>query len=376
MLFVLLIALIIFFFLKFINIKLESSAVDVNKFLDKKANSLEIYDSDRKKVFLSPFNFGHTDFGRLILINIDNHPTIKTVELVVQKDKKGAFVVIYFHNGKVESYTNPYVTLNEKYLKPNSDWEIAGTQDFDFIFDDTKQGLYVTLDIKIKTGEHIQIKLKENQTILKHYSFLAAIGADLNEVKRFPFIYLKKSGFIPIKNTEIDFRIDNKSMQISKIPVTVEDKKCFKVVYSLEPLAYFWNEEQNGNLKTHSENKNVEYDFFDNSGFQEIETMSYKANNHKATYRFSPAFPLISAMKNNKEVNGKFTMGLDEIDGIVGGEYIVKKKNGEISIIFKPKKCWQPMPGSPWVSSYKYNAIIKILSSDDYNIKSEWTIAK
>ncbi len=47
-LFVLLIALIIFFFLKFINIKLESSAVDVNKFFDKKANSLEIYDSDRK----------------------------------------------------------------------------------------------------------------------------------------------------------------------------------------------------------------------------------------------------------------------------------------------------------------------------------------
>ncbi len=358
------------------NIKLEPNIVNVDKYLSEKVNSLNIYDNRAEKVFVSPFNFGHTDFGRLILVNIDDHPTIKTVELVVQKDRKGAFVVVYYHNGKVENYINPYVTLNKKYLKPNSDWEIAGTQDFDFSFDDTKQGLSFTLDFKTKKNEHIQIKLKEKQINLKHYSFLAAIGAELKEVKRFPFIYLKKAGFVPIKNTEVEFKIDNKPIEISKVPITIEGKKCFKIVYSLEPSPFFWNEERNGNFKINNKIDNVEYKFVDNSGFQEIKTMTYKANNHKAVYNFSPPLPFISAMKDNIAIEGKFTMGIDDIDGVVGGEYLVKKKNGKISILFNPKKCWQPMPGSPWVSAYKYNAIIKILSNEDYSIKSEWSIEK
>ncbi len=358
------------------NIKLDSHAVDVNKYLNKKVNSSDIYDNNLRKVFVSPFNFGHTDFGRLILVNIDNHPTIKTVELVVQNDKKGAFVVVYYHNGKVENYINSHVSLNKKYLKPNSDWEIAGMQDFYFTFNDTKQGLYFTLDFKTKKAEHIQIKLKEDKRIFKYYSFLAAIGADLRKVKRFPFIYLKRAGFIPVKNTKVEFKINNKLMQISKVPIMVEDEKCFKIVYSLEPVPFFWNEERNGIFKINNKPENVEYEFVDNSGFQEVRTITYKVNNHKAIYRFSPAFPLISAMKDNSEVKGKFTMGMDDIDGIVAGKYSIQKKKGEISITFNPKKCWQPMPGNPWVSAYKYNAIINVLSNNNYSIKSEWTIKK
>ena len=120
----------------------------------------------------------------------------------------------------------------------------------------------------------------------------------------------------------------------------------------------------------------MEYEFFDNSGFQEIKTITYNVNKHKSTYRFSPPFPLISVMKKNTEVNGKFSLGIDSIDGIVGGEYFVKKGNEIISIKFEPKKCWQPMPGKDWVSAYKYNSIIKILSIDSLNIKSEWIIER
>ncbi len=365
-----------FLFFAGCNLKLEPNAVNAKSYLDKKTNPSNIYDNRVEKVFVSPFNFGHTDFGRLILVHIDDHPTIKTVELVVQKDKKGAFVVVYYHNGKVENYINYHVSLNKKYLKPNSDWEIAGTQDFDFSFDDTKQGLSFTLDFKTKKNKRIQIKLTKNQPMLKHYSFLAAIGADLKEVKRFPFIYLKRAGFIPVENTEIEFKINNKSMQISKVPIRVEGEKCFKIVYSLEPLPFFWNEERNGIFNVNDKAENVEYEFVDNSGFQEIKTMTYKANNHKTIYRFSPAFPLISAMKNNTEVKGKFTMGIDDIDGIVAGEYSIQKKKEEISITFKPKKCWQPMPGNDWVSAYKYHANIKILPNNKYNIKSAWNIDK
>ncbi len=89
------------------NIKLDSHAVDPKEYLKADNTSAEVYQKNAKGQFYNPFNFSHTDFGRLILISIDDHPSIKTVELVVQNDNKGAFVVVYYHNGKVENYIQP-----------------------------------------------------------------------------------------------------------------------------------------------------------------------------------------------------------------------------------------------------------------------------
>ena len=97
-------------FLTGCNIKLSSHAVDPKEYLKADNTPAEIYQKNAKGQFYNPFNFSHTDFGRLMLISIDDHPSIKTVELVVQKDNKGAFVVVYCHNGKVENYINSHLT--------------------------------------------------------------------------------------------------------------------------------------------------------------------------------------------------------------------------------------------------------------------------
>lgn len=43
------------------NIELESSAVDTNTYLNQGITSSDIYDTNAEKIFISPFNFGHTD---------------------------------------------------------------------------------------------------------------------------------------------------------------------------------------------------------------------------------------------------------------------------------------------------------------------------
>ena len=93
-------------FLTGCNIKIDSQAVNPKEYLKADNTPAEVYQKNTKGHFYNPFNFSHTDFGRLMLISIDDHPKIKTVELVVQNDNKGAFVVVYYHNGKVENYIN------------------------------------------------------------------------------------------------------------------------------------------------------------------------------------------------------------------------------------------------------------------------------
>lgn len=368
-------------FLTGCNINLSSNAVDSIKYLKTDNTPDEVYQKDLKGQFYNPFNFSHTDFGRLILISIDDHPSIKTVELVVQKDNKGAFVVVYYHNGKVENYINTRLSIDKKYLKPNADWEIVGEQDFAFVFEDTKNGISFALDITIKSGQRIKIKLREKLADAKRYSFLAAIGADLSEVKRFPFIYLREAGFIPVEGTEVSFEIDGKKMELTKVPIKVEGQKCFKTVYSLTPLPFFWNEERDICLspKKITDTKrykkdNVVYSFIDNDGHKEIEKITYKANGHSASYRFSPSFPDIASLKTNCKIKGKFCLGVDDIDGVVCGKYSVININGEITINFQPEKCWQPMPGKDWVSAYRYHAKIQLTADDRYKIQSEWTV--
>lgn len=368
-------------FLTGCNIILSSHAVDPDEYLKADNTPAEVYQKTAKGQFYNPFNFSHTDFGRLILISIDDHPLIKTVELVVQNNNQGAFVVVYYQNGKVENYINPHLSIDKKYLKPNADWEIAGEQDFKYIFEDTKNGISFALDITIKSGKRIKIHLRENHADAKRYSFLAAIGADLREVKRFPFIYLRDAGFIPVEKTEVSFEIDGKKMALTKVPIKVEGQNCFKTVYSLMPLPFFWNEERDiylspeiiTDIKRYQKD-NALYSLIDNNGHKEIERITYKANGHSASYRFSPSFPDIASLKPGCEIKGKFCLGVDDIDGVICGTYSVLNTNDEITIDFHPEKCWQPMPGKDWVSAYRYHAKIKSTADGRVKIQSEWTV--
>jgi hypothetical protein len=365
------------------SIKLDSSAVDAEKYLHGMDSSAAIYKKGAKGTYYTPFNFSHTDFGRLLLISIDDHPAIKTVELVVQNDGKGAFVVVYYHNGQVESYTNAHLSLQQKYLKPNADWSIISHHDFSYRFENTPKGISFLLDITIKTGERLEINLQENNVEAQKYSFLAAVGADLSAVKRFPFIYLNNAGFIPIENTTISFKINNKEMTPTVVPVKVEGKKCYKTIYALTPLPFFWNEEREEDLTAKemesiqkNPGSNVAYTFGENSGHSEIKQIRYKANKHVATYTFAPAFPDIMSMKEGTLVEGKFCLGIDEITGVVCGEYSVRSRKDGIKIEIDPEKCWQPMPGSDWVSLYHYDQQITFIKHNHIRIKSQWIIEK
>lgn len=362
------------------NIQIKSNAVNPDEYLSKKENPIDIYKKNIETNWINPFNFSHTDFGRLILVSIDNHPEIKTVELVVQNNDKGAFVVVYYHNGSVETYPNRFLSIDKKYLQPNNDWKLMKKQDFKYVFEKTKNRLILNLDIIIKKNTHIFISVNNNSFQAKQYSFLAAVGADLSDVKRFPLIYLRQAGFLPLNDTKIDIRINDIAMKPTKVPIKVENLSCYKTVYSFSPQAFFWNEEQDTTLnlttlkKIKTQSDNPKYFTTLNNRHSKIKTIVYKTNKHAAKYNFMPEFPDINALKEGVDLMGKFTIDIDEIEGVIGGIYKISKQNNKIEIYFEPEKCWQPMPGKDWVSAYKYKAVINQISNKQYHIKSEWTI--
>jgi len=319
----------------------------------------------------------------LLLINIDGHPAIKTVELVVQKNGKGSFVVVYYKNGKVESYPNPYLSIDRKYLKPNDDWTIMPDNNYAFSFEETNNGLRATLNIEIKNSTPIAVTLQSHASQPKNYSFLAAIGADLKEVKRFPLIYLEQASFLPIENTEGSIQINRKLYPLTKIPIKVEGEKCYKTVYSLKPQPFFWNEERNTDLqyakyngKTSDTIDNISYIYNNNQGYTEIKEIAYQLPNSKMNVFFSPALPNFLSLANNIKTEGKFCINVNTNKCVIGGSYTVERTNNDIILHLNPQKGWQPMPGKPWVSFYDYEARFDVSGKTSYQIQSVWDINK
>lgn len=361
--------------------KFASRAIDPEKYLTATETSVDVYKENADELFYNPFNFGHDDFGRLILISIQDHPEIKEIELIVQDDNKGAIVVMYYHNGLVDNYVSSGFASNKEYVKLDKNWRIIGERDFEYVFNDTPKGVNVSCDITIKNEQRLTIRLQENRKDVKRFSMLATIGAELHDIQRFPFIFLKEAGLIPIEGTTVSIELDGEKMNVAQLPIKAEGEKCYRLAFALTRLAFFWNEERNNalspvtrNRTTTFEQDNALYSLFNNNGYTEIERIVYNADGHSASFRFSPAFPDIGSLKNGSTIYGKFSLGVDEIDGIIGGKYTVVNTDGIITIDIHPEKCWGPIGKNNWVSAYHYHAELHLTEDNIYQITSFWTV--
>jgi hypothetical protein len=225
------------------------------------------------------------------------------------------------------------------------------------------------------------VSLQNHTAELNKQGFLAAIGAELSEVKRFPLIYLEQAGFLPVNNTEYTIQIDGKDYSLKKIPVEVNGVKCYKTVYSLNTQPFFWNEECNADFPYHEYNgqandiiNGINYAYNNNSGYPEIRSIEYQLPNKKMSVTFSPSLPDLGSLKEGVEISGAFSINVNLHECVIGGSYTVELNNSEILLQLSPKEGWQPMPGKSWVSFYNYEAHFDISKKTDYHFQSVWSI--
>jgi len=362
------------------SMKLLPYAFEEEDYLKNRSLSSDIYQENSEGVFYNPFNFSHDDCGRLLLISTNEHTEIETVELIVQDNNKGAVVVIYYHDGRVENYISREYSSNKEYVKLDSDWEIIGNQDFDFVFTDTPKGMVLKLDVTVRNGSTIKIDIQEKRSNPVRYNVLATIGDELHHVKRFPLIYMNDMAILPVDSSSVSLEINGEVMSVPKIPIKVEGETCYRIIYSLERIPFFWNEEQEGEILSQKITGNTlpteleGYTFSGSKENHEIESIVYQVDEHMMKLRFLPAFPDIAALKDGTEIAGKFSIGINETQGVVGGTYSVLKAEGKIDIELKPEKCWGSVGKKNWVANYSYNASFVPFADSQLKIKSEWMV--
>ena len=65
-------------------------------------------------------------------------------------------------------------------------------------------------------------------------------------------------------------------------------------------------------------------------------------------------------------------MSVDNVSGIVGGEYIISNQEDELQFLIRPTEGYSPVPGKAWMKKMVWSAKIEE-NKNEYQITSQWT---
>lgn len=363
----------------------ENSPVNEEKYLGNRVNAADIYEAGFSKAIypIIRFNEGKGKVNKLCLIDFKGDEIYSTFELQEISRKSSIYYIImaYNHQDKgVDIYYTKGLDLDENDYK--SLFNKVTLVELDYIkikFDATEKGIDVYCSFKNKYSKNIEFKVKENKDKEDSFGLIAPVGNDSENPDKFPVIYLKKFNMVQQKETEIFVKVDGKKLEIIKLMPLCNFKKVYLARYCYFSNVKDLNTDFTGELEPimiNGTEKEIEvdnsiYSINVNEGHAEIRCVKVADDNSEMKITFSPAIPDIELLKNNVEVNGRFSLSVDEIKGIMGGVYSVKKSGSLVNISMNPQKGWQPMPGKLWMKTYLWNCNIDV-SNGVHKIKTKW----
>ncbi|MBZ9607907.1 hypothetical protein G9F73_008815 [Clostridium estertheticum] len=362
----------------------ENNPVNEVKYLGNKKNNPSIYEEENNKYIYPLIKFKNEQLliEKLCLIDFQGDTRYKCIELQQVKQENSIHYIVLMAGQKAQ--TDIYYTTG---LKINADSYTSllnkvTLNEIDSIkvhFEATEKGIDVYLSFKDSEKRSIEFKIKENKNKIDSFGLIAPVGNMSENPDKFPVIYLKKFNMVEQKGTAIFVKINGKNLK----PVKLFPLCNFKRVY-LARYSYFNNIKELNNdymdiMEPVEVTKDVEeirvdnciYSTIENNGHSEIKSVAIKDSNSEMRISFSPAIPNIISLKNNTEVKGHFSIGVDEVKGIMGGVYSINKSMDAIVFKMNPEKGWQPMPGKLWMKTYFWNCDIKIVDNK-LHVKSKW----
>jgi hypothetical protein len=363
---------------KFLMISTKDTIVNTRRYLGNSSNPAEIYGYPPDGLYYSPMNINITPMDKLMLVDIEDDPYYKSIELQTFDDSRGqgARVLLYPHKGPADVYyTNSDFEIR---LSENADY--TTDPDIEYHFEVTGSGLDAFLKMKDNKGRPVGFSVQE--TLRKEWSrgFLAPIGGnDAVTFTYFPFFHMKNMNFVLRSGTEISVYIDGVQRKPKRLPIPVDWEFVYLSRYTDEPVMVSWNKAFSGELHPvkasgmPAEKGAVScFELVNNNGHHEIRKMTESDKKHKVFFDFSPPVPDLVCLKNDVDLNGRFCAGVDNIGGILAGTYNIKRQEGLILMEIRPAKGWQPIPGRKWVKTWIWKGAISVQPDSTVTMKSFW----
>ena len=363
----------------------EENPVNEEKYLGDRKNNPSIYMGKNNKYIypLIKFKDEQVIIQKLCLIDFKGDTIYKAIELQQVKQENCIHYIVLMGRQDNESdiyYTKGLRINGDRYMSLLNKVNLIETDSIKVHFDVTDKGLDVYLSLKDREDRNVEFKIKENKNKLNHFGLIAPVGNASENPDKFPVIYLKKFNMVEQKGTEIFVKIDGENLEPIKLFPLCNFKRVYFARYSFFNNIKELNNDYAGVIEPVEIAENVDEIKIDNcnylieinNGHPEIKCVKRIDSNSEMKITFSPAIPDIISLKDHTEIQGHFSISVDEVKGIMGGVYSIKKNKDAIIFKMNPQKGWQPMPGKLWMKTYLWNCDIKIVENK-LQVKSKWS---
>ncbi len=322
-------------------------------------NPADVYDTPSKGRFYSPFNLNIDPMKRLLLINFEKDPDIiyRGFEPQVFDDAvngTGLLVIAYRNDGQVDVYHQPSLRLVHK----NFDIVEQGLADMierpleDAHFEVTPHGVDLAFSFKDKQGRPIEVRIEENNPKpIKPFDMLAPLGSGTVQPPALPLIFLYDFYFVRRAGTELEIKVDGKTLKPDTLPMPIDFARVFFTRYATDPFVVTWNATHDGPLTPLEpgragayDDQGTIYDLVENDGHFEIAHMRGRDEKHEVTFTFTPPVPDVASLKDGANVKGAFAIACEASTGTVSGVYHVQRHGHHVELMVHPSGGWQSQP--------------------------------
>ncbi|TVP44425.1 MAG: hypothetical protein EA350_11625 [Gemmatimonadales bacterium] len=325
---------------------------------------------------------------RLMLVGFADDPVYAAVELQVFSGDAGeeSARVLLERADTVDVYDSPGRVADEadrRTLEALFAPKAVTLQEasFEFRLGVSHHGLETALRMRDREGREIDLEVRETRGEPRFGALIAPVGAASDRPGFLPVFFLDDFSFVRRRGAEIRIEIDGQERSPQTLTRLVRGPASYFTRYSTRVVLAHWNERREATLEPVVlepgtevvEAGGIEWHLAWNAGHPEARSAVARSGDDAVTFLFSPALPDLEALRPGVRVDGRFVVNVNDVPGVVAGEYSVVRNDEDVRLVFQPLRGWQPpMAGPPWVSSYRYEAVID-LQGDRARLESSWT---
>ncbi|HMO38915.1 MAG TPA: hypothetical protein PKC76_12250 [Saprospiraceae bacterium] len=355
----------------------------------------EVYDTTRATdaPLVCPFQINIDPMERLLLVNFENDPETLYLGLEPQffddtVNGRGLLVIAWRTDGRVDVYHEPTLRLDAgKYdIAGKGLGHLVATPMPRATFDINEQGVQADIQFSDLHGRAIHLAVHEyNPRQRKPFGLLAPMGDAAEHPSAMPLVLLHDFYFVRKHKTDITVRINDRLHQVDAMPMRMDWVKMYFARYSPDPFIVTLNPAHDGPLPaldTAALARELSY----NGAVPEIAALSRQGERHTIRLQFEPAFPNVTALRDEVRLQGTFTMTGHPSTGAVSGQYEVTTTGGLTRITLLPDGGWQPETPKlslkflynvnamfkQWPASYRWTAVITEKETGEWWMQSGW----
>jgi hypothetical protein len=343
---------------------------------------------------LVPITLELSPIRGLLIVDVADDPTYRTLEpqLIDGPGGVGVVLLAYRHDGHVELYAEPDVTVDPAGYG-GLDEGLLGIQRTEFDparFEVTADGLQVDIAFAALNGPRIELRIHEHLARGRdEIAVLAPVGGSFTVPEFFPFLWLPGMSFVPARGTEVALRIDGQRRTIQRLPLPIGGRRCLMARYDLDVLVCQLNPDRSDPPRTSAPRAGATPEdgpeLVAVDGRPGLAGVQVRRGDHTCAVRLDPPVPDLRGLASPVCLRGTVELQADGVTELQG-RYEVTRAGERVTFVIDGIGPWRSRQRRPllaalfrlplfrrWPSTYRWDATLDLAAAPGAGWTSRWS---